>query len=276
MFRVLYKTDRTVKSATLLLVVLAMATMPSPLYAATFDDVEVTCWAGVEPGPEVKETLLVIDWQEPEDSVVFGYRWQDTASGADMLDAITLTDDRFYYEWHPFYAGVIYGIGWDAGGVDYYRFGWEYYDGGYWSHYSSSDGEAWSYSGSGAEGELTDGDWVGWSWEANFIRTEPDNIPFITIGDGTPGDTNGDGEVDATDYANLLAQFGLAAPDTDSADFNGDNVIDLQDFAILRLAMSNSASSPSSPESVASTPEPTTLMLLAFGASGVLARRRRL
>ena len=284
MFRFSYKTDRTVKSAALLLFALAMVSAPSPLGATAFEDVRVTYWTGLEPGEGVNEALMVVDWQEPDqDSLVFGYRWIGQEQGVDMLNAIEGADSRFHVYWHPYYIGALYGIGWDADGDgfsptdpdDYYQAGWEYYEDGYWSSYSSTDGETWSYGGFGAHGtDLSDGDYSGWSWSPGFESSAPDNLPAASTV-GILGDSNGDLIVDINDYVNLLAQFGQTAPVTDSADFNGDNIIDLKDFAILRRILSGSASSPSSPGLVASTPEPATLLILALGASSIFAHRRR-
>ncbi|MFN0135792.1 MAG: dockerin type I domain-containing protein [Phycisphaerae bacterium] len=51
-----------------------------------------------------------------------------------------------------------------------------------------------------------------------------------------PGDVDGDGDVDLTDLAQLLASFGLSQGDAGyiaGADFNGDNVVNLTDLATL-------------------------------------------
>ena len=88
------------------------------------------------------------------------------------------------------------------------------------------------------------------------------------------GDTNGDGIIDQLDYDNLVAQFG-GPPGTDSADFNGDDRVDLEDFAILRGNFGFGAESAPDAEFGATTPEPTTLSLLALGSLAVLRRRRK-
>ncbi len=280
MFRVLRKTDLIVKSAALLLAAIAMVGAPASVRAYTFDDVEVTAWAGIEPDDGVSEALMVIDWQIPsKDSLVLGYRWTGQASGMDMLNEFDQSENRFYMVWHPSYPGALYGIGWDADGDgfaktdpdDYYEEGWME---GSWRYFNSIDGEDWTYSGSGAQGRtLSDGDWDGWSWAPLFQITPPDNIPEAVSGVDLPGDSNGDGAVNDLDYDNLIIQFG-GEPGVNSADFNGDNVVNLADFAILRENFGAVASSAPGVGPAVPAPEPTTVMLLALGGAGLLARRR--
>ncbi|MDP6633993.1 MAG: PEP-CTERM sorting domain-containing protein [Phycisphaerae bacterium] len=97
-------------------------------------------------------------------------------------------------------------------------------------------------------------------------------IPLVEA--DTPGDTNGDHMVDDIDYHNLIAQFG-GAPGADSADFNGDNRVDLTDFSIMRKHFGLGV--PAAPDVglESTTPEPTTLSLVAFGSLLALRRKRR-
>jgi len=88
----------------------------------------------------------------------------------------------------------------------------------------------------------------------------------------TRGDTDGDHDVDAIDYSNLLAQFGCS-PGDDSADFNNDGIVDLSDFTILRENFGYGISAPLDAPDTATVPEPTTLSLLALGALAMLRRR---
>ncbi|MDP6547078.1 MAG: PEP-CTERM sorting domain-containing protein [Phycisphaerae bacterium] len=258
----------------------AMAIIPSSARAYTFDDVQVTYWAGVEPEEGVSEALMVVDWQIPgKNSLVLGYRWTGEAKGDDMLNAIYSTNSRFYFEWHTTYAGAVYGIGWDVDGDgfektdpdDYYAEGWM---GNSWRYFLSSDGEDWTYSISGAGNRtLSDGDWDGWSWAPNSNVSVPDNLPpaEITV---IPGDSNGDGVVDDVDYDNLMSQFG-GTPGADSADFNGDNVVDLEDFAILREHFGFRPVTAPDAEFGAPVPEPVTVLLLGGMAAPFVLRRRR-
>ena len=119
--------------------------------------------------------------------------------------------------------------------------------------------------------------------EPYVLAVGRDNITLLgsTLPELIPGDTNGDGDVDAIDLANLVAQFG-GPPGADSADFNGDIFVDLEDFAIMRGNYGFRV--PTLPDAgpVATTPEPATLSLLALlalslpkrGGLAMLRRRR--
>ncbi|MDP6633722.1 MAG: hypothetical protein QGG42_02390 [Phycisphaerae bacterium] len=281
MFRVFCKTDGVATLATVFLVAMATLSAPAPVGAYTFDDVTVTYWAGADPGDGVGEALMVVDWQIPgKDSLVFGYRWTDDDKGIHMLTAISNADNRFYLEWHPFYPGAVYGIGWDADGDgfdkadadDYYAEGWLF---GSWRYYLSTDAQEWTYSGSGAGDRiLSDGDWDGWSWAPGSDVSVPNDLPLTTVIVDVPGDSNGDDVVDDLDYDNFIAQFG-GAPGANSADFNDDDVVDLADFAILRENFGAGVASAPDIASVGEAPEPAVLTILVMGGSALLARRRR-
>jgi hypothetical protein len=88
----------------------------------------------------------------------------------------------------------------------------------------------------------------------------------------TPGDTDGDHDVDDADYANLVAQFG-GVPAADSADFNNDGTVDLIDFSIQRANFGVGVPTPA-PGFAATIPEPATTALLAAILPLMLRRRR--
>ena len=94
----------------------------------------------------------------------------------------------------------------------------------------------------------------------------------LVVEEPTPGDTDGDHDVDDTDYANLAAQFG-AVPAADSADFNNDGIVDLADFSIQRANFGFGVL-PSEPEFAATIPEPASMSLLAAILPLMLNRRR--
>jgi autotransporter-associated beta strand protein len=86
-----------------------------------------------------------------------------------------------------------------------------------------------------------------------------------------PGDTNGDKVVDTADYIAVKRNIGLLSGATlAQGNVDGDGDVDWDD---LQMVMTNfGAGSGTAP---ATTPEPATLGLLAFGAAALLRRRRR-
>ncbi|MDP7290130.1 MAG: hypothetical protein QGH94_19260 [Phycisphaerae bacterium] len=90
----------------------------------------------------------------------------------------------------------------------------------------------------------------------------------------TPGDTDGDNDVDDTDYGNLIIQFG-GPPGADSADFNDDGRVDLDDFIIMRGNFGFGVPPVAAVEFGATIPEPGVLSVVVRGAMGVLRRPRR-
>ena len=95
-----------------------------------------------------------------------------------------------------------------------------------------------------------------------------------SIGLPIPGDTDGDRDVDAFDYDNLIAQFG-GAPGQYDADFNDDGIVDLADFVILRGNFGVNATSEPGVAFGATTPEPATLTLFAIGGVSLLRKRKQ-
>jgi len=173
---------------TFLSMMLSGATLQAQLF--TFDDIAV--WAG-EGG---KRAALVVEWNDPRETnaMVWGYQWDGTAYGIDLLIAVAKADPRF----HPFmdattsgYGSAIAGIGYDANGdgvffikkkstgetiypdengvlphptptydYDDYEVGdpddyWQAgWYQGYWSYWLSTDGTTWSYSSLGAPSRI--------------------------------------------------------------------------------------------------------------------------
>jgi len=86
---------------------------------------------------------------------------------------------------------------------------------------------------------------------------------------GQPGDTNGDGVVDAADYITVKRNFGQTVAKNTNGDLNSSGTVDWEDLAIL---MTNFGAGAGGTPGL--TPEPATLGLLAFGAAALIRRRR--
>jgi hypothetical protein len=85
----------------------------SDLQAFDFDDVEF--WVG----SGANRAAVAIDWVEDstaEPALVWGYRWDESASGRDMLMAVVAADDRLFAKLGNSAANPVrlYGLGYDA------------------------------------------------------------------------------------------------------------------------------------------------------------------
>jgi len=140
-------------------------------------------------GAGTNRAALVVDWDDGLEpvSLAWGFRWNGTATGKDMFEAVAAADARLFVLFRNLGAGkTVYGAGYDVDGDggafhpgaagfgtetgyaddpdDHYEEGWYSQ---YW-HYSLGvgapyDGGAWISSGSGFEVRaLEDGDWDGW------------------------------------------------------------------------------------------------------------------
>ena len=172
---------------------------------ATFDDVQF--WAGTGSN----RAAMVIDWDDATSAntaLVWGYRWDGSASGAQMLETIVAADNRLFAKLNQPVGGnflLLYGLGYDAtndgqfslsdGTIfdadgfavtgpadvalstdpgDYYAEGWFT---GFW-HYGQSDGNMspyaggdWKHGGNGMVGRsLLDGDWDSWTFTPNLAN----------------------------------------------------------------------------------------------------------
>lgn len=174
---------------------LALAVFCGPAAAGPYTDFgfdDITYWVGEGEN----EAAFVVEWVDGSETLTlaWGYRWDGTAYGSDMVYALAQGVDRYTLD--PVAEGddarlftviedwgwglTIFGIGYDVdndgftyasigdeGGIaedadDVYNEGW--YN-GYWSYWVSDGGADWGYSGWGiAARELYDGSWDGWSF----------------------------------------------------------------------------------------------------------------
>ncbi len=168
-------------------ILLASATLAfaAASQAVGFDDIKI--WAGTGSN----RAAFVADWNDGKgpESLVWGYRWDGTATGKDMLDAILAADSRLFAA-TAYNGGVLFGLGYDLDGDgggyavgtlgndngqandadDHYREGWS---NGYWSYYVAENTTTlpttWSFSGKNiGNRQLKDGSWDGWTFDAGF------------------------------------------------------------------------------------------------------------
>jgi probable HAF family extracellular repeat protein len=88
-----------------------------------------------------------------------------------------------------------------------------------------------------------------------------------------PGDANFDGKVDVNDLTIVLANFGkTVGASWTTGDFNGDGRVDVNDLTIV---LANFGKTAGASIAVAPVPEPSTVLLAAFGLAGMLACARQ-
>jgi hypothetical protein len=106
-------------------------------------------------------------------------------------------------------------------------------------------------------------------WDTSGLYTSG----LLVVAEIMAGDTDGDWDVDVTDYQSFVGAFGGAGDWR--TDFNGDGRTDLADFVLLRGSFGLGVASAPDAAFGATTPEPATLTLLAFGGIVLVRRRKR-
>jgi hypothetical protein len=270
--------ESTAGKAGLLLLILTSTTLAQPPFS--FNDIQFWVGAGAN------RAALAIDWYENQaepPALVWGYRWDGTAHGNDMLTAVVAADPRLFAKLggsrdNP---NAVYGIGYDANGdgqftidddtifdaegfaftspadlamstdaADYYSEGWFT---GFW-HYGVSpanpyDGASWSDTSVGmASRQLTDGSWDSWTFSPTFNFASFAENPIAAPPPILPGDFNQDGRVDAADYGLWRNQFG--ATSGIAADGNGNGIVDAADYVVWRKVFSMTEIGASSAQSI--------------------------
>jgi hypothetical protein len=159
---------------------------------------------------------LVIDWndgQEPQ-SLAWGFRWDGTATGEDLLTAVINADERLYGKLSEpgDFGRIVYGLGYDLNNngfglddgtvfedglaivpgptkalptdpFDHYEEG--FFSRGFWGYYTADgpafDEDSWSFAPVGfSDRELVDGQWDGWSWAPDFADSVP-SLPVAAV-----------------------------------------------------------------------------------------------
>jgi len=186
------------RNARFALTAAAAAALAHPAAALDFDDVIVTDWVGQGQNT----ALLIIDWNQAGGAYAFGYRWDGTRTGYDMLTDIAANTGLAFYDDGGGGFGTVYGLGLDtnndgfsllgnpsaddartpADPDDIYAEGW--FTAGYWGYYDAPNGTDWAYPGNGFRDiTLTDGTWQGWSWAQDF-NAAPPTVPVPAPGVG--------------------------------------------------------------------------------------------
>jgi hypothetical protein len=173
-----------------------------PAQAVTFDDIEF--WVGSGSN----RAAFVMDWNDGKtpQSLIWGYRWDGSATGEKMLHDVVAADPRlFAHMGTPGTYGVpLYGTGYDldadggfavspsvsfdSGGLsigtgndartavdadDHWQEG---FNGGFWGYYDGGTGAspAWAFGSAGmGDRQLVNDAWDGWSFAPNFADTLP-------------------------------------------------------------------------------------------------------
>jgi len=169
--------------------ILIFGSLLSAALSQAFGLNDITTWAGTGS----KQMAFVVDWNDgvnPE-SLVWGFRWDGTATGLDALNSIMAVDPRLSRTMGGGGSNTIFGLGYDTDwdglpltgtgefktpvhATDHYREGW--FESGFWGHYVGTGPEvpSWSF-GNGAfiSGALVDQDWHGFSFAPGFSGGAP-------------------------------------------------------------------------------------------------------
>ena len=136
-------------------------TATSATFAATYEGIDIEYWAGEEFGSN--KATIVVDFGL--ENYAFEYRWDDSATGWDALNAFdtVATQDKLNVSSTDYGppAGIII--------EDLSYLSAEKYDYGQvfagWGYYNSDDGDNWAVSGDSCfYRDLNNSDWDCWVW----------------------------------------------------------------------------------------------------------------
>jgi hypothetical protein len=271
-----------------LTLVVTLLPIPAVGQSFTFDDIQF--WVGSGSN----RAALAIDWGDDStqpSALVWGYRWNGTAHGSDMLTSIVAADPGLFAKLGTSSTNrAVYGLGYDANrngefGIDddtvfdsqgfaftdpadlavatdsgdYYAEGWFT---GFW-HYGIAannpyDGGSWSDIASGMSGRtLADGAWDSWTFSPTFNFGSFAKNPVAAPSPFAPGDFNRDGNIDAADYSAWRTTFGSTTEP--APDGNRNAIVDAADYVIWRKASAGLGAT--SGLSSTGAPEPSTIWL---------------
>jgi hypothetical protein len=158
----------------------AVPALPVVEEVITFDDIQY--WVGEGEN----QAGLVIDWQdglEPK-SIAWGFRWNGTANGQEMLNAIIAADLRLSGD-GDLPSLIQYDLNND-GTIDEndHDENGDMSDNNFWAYYTGSDAATWTFATTNHAGRtLVDGEWDGWSYIADWGA-----MPYPDIANATPAE----------------------------------------------------------------------------------------
>jgi hypothetical protein len=273
------------------IMLLWMAPIARASTVASFDDVQF--WAGAG----ANRAAIAMDWDSssPADTaLVWGYRWDGTAKGEDMLRAALKADARLFAKLSG--SGSlgfsVYGIGYDANGDgefalsdgtqfdadgvavtglpdedatpldpdDWYREGWFT---GVWS-YSTASGnawpEGWTQSRVGPSGRvLASGSWDAWTFTSPIVLDAFPSNPTAAEPPRSGADFDADGNVDGADFLHWQRGLGISSGAMPAqGDADGDGAVTVADLAAWRDSFRAAPAISIATASTTRIPEPAT------------------
>ncbi len=148
----------------------------SSLFSFTFEDVDF--WAGQGSS----EAILVVDWQDDQPALVWGYKFTYMTSGADMLNAIAELDERLTFNGSSFVNDLIYTVD------EVQEHSGLHGEPNYWSlHQSTVEGDSldWSHFG-GLTFTIQDGQALGCSYGTEDPTNDYNNFEIVSVATTTP------------------------------------------------------------------------------------------
>ena len=165
---------------------ISLVILCAPL-AHSFGFADIVNWTGTGSN----EAALLIDWQDgtTHPSLVWGFKWNGTATGEEMIQAIAAADPDLTLEITSYSFGdAVSTIGFNGspygptGPGSHYASGFNTGTPGFWAYYLGSGATVptWAESATGmGDRNLADQAWDGWSWSANFVDTPPSAAPGL-------------------------------------------------------------------------------------------------
>ena len=229
----------------------------------SFEDIDF--WVGSGSS----SAALAIDWNgdsSSDESYVWGYRWEGSTNGAEMLVEVISADERFYAKLGEV-AGLgtaVVGLGYDqnddgqfeltentffddrginisslsdgensADSEDFYAEGWFL---GFWhlgfAAENPLDGDDWLSTSTGIDKvTLTNNSWVSLAFTTDTFSTSAFAENLVAAESSFSADFDEDNDVDGADFLTWQLGFGITSGSSlEQGDANGDGAIDELDL----------------------------------------------